>query len=106
MDVGTSSPRHRVRAPAHPRTIMADHRTGDAREERTVVITGASRGLGLASAVRLYREGWRVVAAVRTPNDCVALLREAAGAPDDDDRLVCVQLDLLDSASVAAAAKT
>ena len=37
-------------------------------EPRTVVITGASRGLGFASAVRLYREGWRVVAAMRTPD--------------------------------------
>lgn len=75
------------------------------RDERTVVITGASRGLGFASAVRLYREGWRVVAAMRTPGECAALLREAAGATDDDDRLVCVQLDLMDTASVAAAAK-
>ena len=30
---------------------------------KRVVITGAARGLGFASAVRLYREGWRVVAA-------------------------------------------
>ncbi len=37
-------------------------------EPRTVVVTGASRGLGFASAVRLYREGWRVVAAMRTPD--------------------------------------
>ena len=28
---------------------------------RTVVITGASRGLGLASATHLYKLGWRVV---------------------------------------------
>ncbi|MBB2772006.1 MULTISPECIES: SDR family oxidoreductase [Mycolicibacterium] len=75
------------------------------RDERAVVITGASRGLGFASAVRLYREGWRVVAAMRAPGECAALLREAAGAADDDDRLVCVQLDLMDTASVAAAAK-
>jgi NAD(P)-dependent dehydrogenase (short-subunit alcohol dehydrogenase family) len=33
---------------------------------RTVVITGASRGLGLASATCLYRQGWRVVAAMRS----------------------------------------
>jgi NAD(P)-dependent dehydrogenase (short-subunit alcohol dehydrogenase family) len=74
-------------------------------DPRSVVITGASRGLGFASAVRLYREGWQVVATVRTPGECNALLRQAAGASDDDNRLVCVQLDLLDSASVAAAAK-
>ncbi|KUI32477.1 17-beta-hydroxysteroid dehydrogenase [Mycobacterium sp. IS-1742] len=75
-------------------------------EPRTVVITGASRGLGFASAVRLYHEGWRVVAAMRTPDECVALLREAVGATENDDRLLCVQLDLVDPASVAGAAKT
>src|ERR1700754_1648588 len=74
-------------------------------EPRTVVITGASRGLGFASAVRLYREGWRVVAAMRTPDHGIPLLREAAGAGADDDRLIGVQLDLLDAASISAAAK-
>ena len=74
-------------------------------EARTVVITGAARGLGLASAARLYREGWRVVAAVRTPDRAMPLLREATGASEDDDRLVGVQLDLMDAASISAAAK-
>ena len=74
-------------------------------ETRSVVITGAARGLGLASAVRLYREGWRVIAAVRTPDRAMPLLREATGASEDDDRLVGVQLDLMDNASISAAAK-
>ncbi|BBZ12941.1 SDR family oxidoreductase [Mycobacterium branderi] len=74
-------------------------------DPRSVVITGASRGLGFASAVRLYGEGWRVVAAMRTPDLGIPLLREATGAGDDDDRLIGVQLDLLDSASITAAAK-
>ena len=74
-------------------------------EPRTVVITGASRGLGFASAVRLYREGWRVVAAMRTPDRGMPLLREATGAREDDDRLIGVQLDLMDAASISAAAK-
>ncbi|HEV7582249.1 MAG TPA: SDR family NAD(P)-dependent oxidoreductase [Mycobacterium sp.] len=74
-------------------------------EPRTVVITGASRGLGFASTVRLYREGWRVVAAMRTPDLAMPLLREAAGAAAEDDRLIGVQLDLTDPASIAAAAK-
>lgn len=74
-------------------------------EARSVVITGASRGLGFATATRLYREGWRVVAAMRTPEQAMALLREAAGASADDDRLIAVQLDLMDHASVTAAAK-
>jgi len=74
-------------------------------EARSVVVTGASRGLGFATAARLYREGWRVVAAMRTPEQGMALLREATGAAVDDDRLIGVQLDLIDHASVAAAAK-
>ena len=74
-------------------------------EPRTVVITGASRGLGFASTVRLYRDGWRVVAAMRTPEKGMALLRDATGAREDDDRLIGVQLDLLDAASISAAAK-
>ncbi|MBX7430766.1 SDR family oxidoreductase [Mycobacterium sp. Y57] len=77
-------------------------------EARAVVITGASRGLGFASAVRLYREGWRVVAAMRTPERGMPLLREAirrGGAAEDPARLVGVRLDLTDPASIAAAAK-
>ena len=74
-------------------------------DPRSVVITGASRGLGLASVARLYREGWRVVAAMRTPDRGMPLLREATGASEDDDRLVGVQLDLMDAASISAAAK-
>lgn len=72
---------------------------------RSVVITGASRGLGFASAVRLYHEGWRVVAAMRSPDRGMPLLREATGAALDDDRLIGVQLDLTDAASIDAAAK-
>jgi NAD(P)-dependent dehydrogenase (short-subunit alcohol dehydrogenase family) len=79
-------------------------------EPRTVVITGASRGLGFASVVRLYHEGWRVVAAMRTPDRGIPLLREALHIQrtpgHDDDRLIGVQLDLLDAGSITAAAKS
>lgn len=74
-------------------------------EPRSVVITGASRGLGFASAVRLYRDGWQVVAAMRTLDSAMPRLREAVGAPEDDPRLIGVPLDLQDRASIAAAAK-
>jgi NAD(P)-dependent dehydrogenase (short-subunit alcohol dehydrogenase family) len=73
---------------------------------RTVVITGAARGLGFASAVRLYREGWQVVAAMRTPDRGMPLLRQATGAAEDDERLIGVPLDLMDLDSVANAAKS
>ena len=79
-------------------------------EPRAVVITGASRGLGFASAVRMYREGWCVVAAMRTPDQAMPLLRRAIQEQGpsalDDERLIGVQLDLTDNASIAAAAKS
>ena len=71
---------------------------------RSVVITGASRGLGLASAAHLYRQGWRVVAAMRSVDTGLARLRDATGARIDDPRLIGVTLDLADPASVSAAA--
>src|SRR6476646_4344169 len=75
-------------------------------ETRSVVITGASRGLGFASATHLYKQGWRVVAAMRSVDEGMAKLRYATGAPEDDPRLIGVRLDLTDPASVTAAAKS
>lgn len=72
---------------------------------RSVVITGASRGLGLASAAHLYGRGWRVVGAMRTPEAGLATLRELTGAAPDDPRLIGVRLDLTDPESISAAAK-
>jgi len=74
-------------------------------EPRSVVITGASRGLGLASATLLYKLGWRVVGAMRSPEVGLERLRATTGAAADDSRLLGVRLDLDDPASVAAAAK-
>ncbi|KEP39972.1 17-beta-hydroxysteroid dehydrogenase [Mycobacterium kansasii] len=74
-------------------------------EPPAVVITGASRGLGLASAAHLYRQGWRVVAAMRSLESGMAALRSTAAAAKEDSRLIAVQLDLTDQASVTAAAK-
>jgi NAD(P)-dependent dehydrogenase (short-subunit alcohol dehydrogenase family) len=74
-------------------------------DPRSVVVTGASRGLGLASATHLYRLGWRVVAAMRSPDAGLARLRAATGAAAGDPRLIAVRLDLDDPTSVVAAAK-
>ena len=71
---------------------------------RSVVITGASRGLGLASAIHLYRDGWLVVAAMRNPETGMARIREATGAAEDDPRLIGVALDLEAPESITAAA--
>ena len=73
-------------------------------ERGSVVITGASRGLGLASAAHLYGQGWTVVAAMRSPYVGLERLRAATGAAAGDPRLVAVGLDLDDPASIVAAA--
>src|SRR5215831_12427698 len=70
---------------------------------RSVVITGASRGLGLASAVHLHRRGWHVVAAMRSPTEGMERIRAATGASAEDDRLTAVRLDLNDPESITAA---
>jgi len=74
------------------------------REVRSVVITGASRGLGLASAAHLYGLGWRVVGAMRSPEVGLDRLRAATGAAADDPRLIGVRLDLDDTSSISSAA--
>jgi NAD(P)-dependent dehydrogenase (short-subunit alcohol dehydrogenase family) len=45
-----------------------------------VLLTGASRGIGRATALRLARAGWMVYATVRSAADGEALVLEAAGA--------------------------
>jgi NAD(P)-dependent dehydrogenase (short-subunit alcohol dehydrogenase family) len=74
-------------------------------EPRSVVITGASRGLGLASAALLYKRGWQVVGAMRSVDAGMEKLRAATGASAGDPRLIGIPLDLTDFASVSAAAK-
>jgi NAD(P)-dependent dehydrogenase (short-subunit alcohol dehydrogenase family) len=67
------------------------------REQRSVLVTGASSGIGRASAVRLGRAGWRVFAGVRRDEDADALRREG---------LEPMLLDVTDDDQVAAAAAT
>jgi NAD(P)-dependent dehydrogenase (short-subunit alcohol dehydrogenase family) len=64
---------------------------------RSVVVTGASSGIGLASAVCLVREGWRVYGGVRNDADAAAV-REQSLEP--------VVLDVTDASQIAAAADT
>jgi NAD(P)-dependent dehydrogenase (short-subunit alcohol dehydrogenase family) len=74
-------------------------------EPRSAVITGASRGLGLASAIHLYERGWRVVGAMRSPEVGLERARAATGAAADDPRLIGIRLDLDDASSIVTAAK-
>lgn len=73
-------------------------------DARSVVVTGASRGLGRATAAHLHRAGWTVLAAMRTPERDLAGLCAEAGVADGDPRLIPIRLDLDDDASVASAA--
>jgi NAD(P)-dependent dehydrogenase (short-subunit alcohol dehydrogenase family) len=66
----------------------------------TALITGASTGIGKATALHLTRSGWSVLAGVRNPAAGEALLAEAG-----TDRLTPVQLDITDPAQIAAAAE-
>ncbi|WP_152189734.1 SDR family oxidoreductase [Georgenia satyanarayanai] len=63
----------------------------------SVLVTGAGRGIGEATALRLARAGWSVFAGVR---DVAG--RERLGALDG--KVTAVQLDITDEAQVAALA--
>lgn len=66
----------------------------------SVVITGASSGIGAACALALDTLGYRVFAGVRNPVDGERLQRQAG------PRLMPIRLDVTDSASIAAASHT
>ena len=66
---------------------------------KSALITGASTGIGRASALRLDAEGWRVFAGVRREEDA-ASLRDAAS-----ERLVPLMLDVTDPGQIDAAAE-
>src|SRR6476620_1492964 len=68
----------------------------------TVLVTGAGRGIGRATALRLAHAGWDVHAGVRRPEDGDALIREAPGR----GQIFPVQLDVTDPQQVAALATT
>jgi NAD(P)-dependent dehydrogenase (short-subunit alcohol dehydrogenase family) len=63
----------------------------------TVLITGASTGIGRATALHLASSGWTVLAGVRKAADGEALV--ASG----DERVVPIVLDVTDPAQIAAA---
>jgi NAD(P)-dependent dehydrogenase (short-subunit alcohol dehydrogenase family) len=65
-----------------------------------VVVTGASTGIGRASAVALAREGFRVFAGVRRDADAASLAEE--GVPG----LAPLRLDVTDPAGLAAAVRS
>ncbi|WP_370207241.1 SDR family oxidoreductase [Pararhodobacter marinus] len=60
----------------------------------TIFITGASSGIGKATAQRFQSEGWNVVATMRDPS---------ASDLGEDDALLVTRLDVTDNASITAA---
>jgi NAD(P)-dependent dehydrogenase (short-subunit alcohol dehydrogenase family) len=67
---------------------------------RSVVITGASTGIGAACAMELHRRGFRVFAGVRKAADGLRLQEQASRW------LAPLMIDVTDEASIAEAAKT
>lgn len=66
---------------------------------RSALITGASTGIGRATALRLDAAGWRVFAAVRKQADAEALREAGSG------RIEPLILDVTDGEQIAAAAE-
>ena len=65
--------------------------------DRTILITGCSSGIGLASALLLKARGWRVLATARKPGDLKRLTEEHG--------LEALYLELADPKSIAACAE-
>jgi NAD(P)-dependent dehydrogenase (short-subunit alcohol dehydrogenase family) len=64
--------------------------------ERSILITGCSSGIGLASAREMKARGWRVFATARKPEDIARL---------DGEGLESLYLDYAESQSIEAAAE-
>src|SRR3954447_11995537 len=68
-------------------------------DRRTVLITGANRGIGLEFARQYHAAGWRVIATARSPDAA----RELKSVGDD---VQIERLEVDDLASVTALART
>ena len=65
--------------------------------KRSILITGCSSGIGLASARLLRKRGWHVFATARTPGDLERLTV--------DEQVDAVHLDLAEAKTIAACAE-
>src|SRR5215469_5932236 len=66
---------------------------------RSIVITGASSGIGRASALLMAREGFEVFAGVRREADSRKLVEEGGS------QIIPVMIDVTDTASIQSAAR-
>jgi NAD(P)-dependent dehydrogenase (short-subunit alcohol dehydrogenase family) len=67
---------------------------------RSTLITGASTGIGRATALRLDTAGWQVFAGVRKEEDAASLRTDAS------ERLTPLMLDVTDAGQISTAAET
>ena len=66
-------------------------------ENKTAFITGASRGIGLATTIKFFNQGWNVIATMRNPTIKSNLL--------DDKRVLLAEVDVLNNESIEQALK-
>ena len=62
---------------------------------KTILITGASTGIGKATALLFQQKGWNVVATMRSP--------EKSGDLSKLNNLTCMKLDVTDPSSIKQA---
>src|SRR3954464_4875711 len=72
---------------------------------RSVLVTGASRGLGLAIACKLARGGYRVVALARSRSDALAAAMEERARGGETGALHHIAFDLARVEAIGALAK-
>lgn len=80
--------------------VETDYGTIVSQRAKTILITGASRGLGMLAAIELARRGHRVFAGVRTPQHTPRLDEACARAGVKVQKL---HLDVTDTATIASA---
>jgi 3-oxoacyl-[acyl-carrier protein] reductase len=70
--------------------------------DKVAIVTGSSRGLGLASATALAREGCRVALSARSADRLVQAASEVGAACGDPSRVFTVQADVSTAKGVEA----